>query len=127
DYSPEGAAAVDELNAAVLTEIAQLEPENSQDAITRDAMQERLTIERQLYATGVVGLNNIASPVQEIRATFDLMPNKTHQDWRNMATRLSHVTAAARGYTSRLASAVAAGHAPPLRQVDAGIVQSQDA
>src|SRR5690625_7551479 len=60
DYSPEGAAAVDELNAAVLTEIAQLEPENSQDAITRDAMQERLTIERQLYATGVVSLNNIA-------------------------------------------------------------------
>lgn len=127
DYSPEGAAAVDELNAAVLTEIAQLEPENSQDAITRDAMQERLTIERQLYATGVVSLNNIASPVQEIRATFDLMPNKTHQDWRNIARRLSQVKDALRGYRSRLASAVAAGHAPPIRQVDACIVQSQAA
>ncbi len=127
DYSPEGAAAVDELNAAVLMQIARLEPENSQDVITRDAMQERLTIERQLYATGVVGLNNIASPVQEIRATFDLMPNKSNHDWRNIARRLSQVKDALQGYSSRLTSAIAAGDAPPIRQVDACITQSQAA
>src|SRR5690625_3745976 len=56
-----------------------------------------------------------------------LMPNKTHQDWRNIARRLSQVKDALRGYRSRLASAVAAGHAPSIRQVDACIVQSQAA
>jgi len=127
DYSPEGAAAVDELNAAVLKKIARLEPENSQDTITRDALQERLSIERQLYATGVVGLNNIASPVQEIRETFDLMPNVTPQDWTHIARRLAKVKDALQGYSSRLSSAAAAGHAPSIRQVDACIDQSQTA
>src|SRR5690625_7059212 len=55
-----------------------------------------------------------------------LFPYTTLFRSRNIARRLSQVKDALRGYRSRLASAVAAGHAPPIRQVDACIVQSQD-
>ena len=87
DYSQEGANALDDLQAATLAKLDELQSENVQDEVTRDALVERLTVDRQLHATGVVELNNIASPVQDIRATFDLMPTDTVEDWHNIAAR----------------------------------------
>lgn len=127
DYSQDGADAADALNAEVLAQLAPLEAENFNDWVTRDALVERITIERQLHATGVVELNNIASPVQDIRATFDLMPRESTDDWKNIATRLGLVSASLSGYQQRLESAATNGHAPAVRQVDACIVQSQAA
>lgn len=127
DYSQDGADALDQLQARVLTELKGMEPENFQDTVTRDALIERLTVDRQLHATGVVELNNIASPVQDIRATFDLMPTQTHEDWRNIAARLSKVETALSGYRSRLDAAVTRGQVPAQRQVDACIFQAQAA
>ena len=127
DYSPDGAAALDALQADVLQRLAGLTPESDQDRVTQDALIERLTVDRELYATGVVPLNNIASPVQDIRATFDLMPTSTSEDWRNITARLTKVATALHGYRIRLDEAVAQGLAPAKRQVDACIVQAQAA
>src|SRR5690625_840600 len=125
DYSADGAAALDELQADVLSKLDDLAVENSQDQVTRDALTERLTVNRQLHATGVVELNNIASPVQDIRAVFDLMPTATPEDWRNIAVRLSKVQTALVGYRGRLAAAAKTGIVPARRQVDACIGQSK--
>ncbi|GAA4111274.1 DUF885 domain-containing protein [Enteractinococcus coprophilus] len=127
DYSPEGAAALDTLQADVLKRLDALAPQSDQDLVTQDALIERLTVDRDLYATGVVPLNNIASPVQDIRATFDLMPTTTSEDWRNIAARLTKVDTALHGYRIRLDEAVTKGLAPVQRQVDACIVQAQAA
>lgn len=127
DYSPEGAEAADALNADILARLSKLDVENANDQVTHDALVERLTVERQLHATGVVELNNIASPVQEIRSTFDLMPTESPGDWENIAARLKLVEPSLRGYQDRLGSAVQNGHAPAARQVDACIVQSRAA
>ena len=125
DYSQDGAEALDALNADVLTELAQLEAVAPSDQVTHDAMVERLTVERQLHATGVVELNNIASPVQDIRSTFDLMPTDSVQDWDSIASRLSLVAQSLGGYQRRLADAAHTGHVPALRQVDACILQAR--
>ena len=127
DYSADGAAALDELQANVLSKLDDLAVENSQDHVTRDALTERLTVNRQLHATGVVELNNIASPVQDIRAVFDLMPTATPEDWHNIAVRLSKVQTALVGYRGRLAAAAKTGIVPARRQVDACIGQSKAA
>lgn len=127
DYSPDGAAAHDELQTRALTQLEELQAVNAQDEVTRDAMIERLTVDRALYATGVVELNNIASPVQEIRATFDLMPTDTAEDWHNIAARLAQVETALAGYQIRLQTAVEQGLPPAQRQVDACIQQAQAA
>lgn len=127
DYSQDGATAADDLNADILAKLSGLNIENEQDQITHDALVERLTVERQLHATGVVELNNIASPVQEIRSTFDLMPTESIYDWENIAARLGRVATALDGYQSRLTSAAQSGHAPAMRQVEACVVQSKAA
>ena len=127
DYSPDGAAALDELQGRTLTQLHGLTAANAQDEVTRSAMIERLTVDRELYATGVVELNNIASPVQDIRSTFDLMPTDTAEDWGNIAARLTQVETALAGYQDRLEAAVKLGLPPAQRQVDACIRQSQAA
>src|SRR5699024_11477973 len=81
-------------------------------------------VDRGVQATGVVELNNIASPVQDIRATFDLMPTETTEDWQNIAARLSQVESALAGYRGRLELALSQGQAPAQRQVDACITQA---
>jgi len=127
DYSQDGADALDQLQAQTLVQLDGLTPQNPQDEVTRAALIERLTVDRQLHATGVVELNNIASPVQEIRATFDLMPTETEDDWRNIASRLNQVEAALDGYRGRLETAVADGQLPVQRQVETCITQSKAA
>lgn len=127
DYSQDGADAVDALNSEVLTKLASLEVENTNDQVTADALIERLTVDRQLHSTGVVELNNIASPVQEIRSTFDLMPTESTDDWENIAARLRGVNDSLKGYQQRLKTAPPAGNAPPIRQVDACIIQAKAA
>ncbi len=124
DYSPAGAEALDSVQAHTLERLNGLRPQSPQDQVTHDALVERLTVDRQLHATGVVPLNNIASPVQDIRATFDLMPTDTAVDWRNIAARLSKVGTALDGYRARLDAAIAQGLPPAQRQVDACISQA---
>lgn len=125
DYSQDSADALDAVQSATLQQLANLPVVTAQDAVTHAALQERLSLSRELHATGVVPLNNIASAVQDIRATFDLMPTQTPDDWANIAARLQAVDAALAGYRGRLQAAVIQGNPPAKRQVEACIVQSK--
>ncbi|HET8895670.1 MAG TPA: DUF885 domain-containing protein, partial [Protaetiibacter sp.] len=62
-------------------------------------------------------LNVIASPAQEIRESFDLMPTATEADWATIAERLGNLPGAVAGYIETLRDGIAEGVVPAKRQV----------
>ena len=119
DFSPAGIAGFAEAARGALAALEGLEPEDDVDAVTLDAMQERLGLQLLIHASGweYAELNNIASPAQDIRAIFDLMPTGTEQDWEHIAGRAHNVPAAISGYTESLRMAKDAGKVAAARQV----------
>jgi uncharacterized protein (DUF885 family) len=125
DFSPAGIAEFAEAARHTLEELEELEPEDDVDAVTLDAMRERLGLQLLIHASGweYADLNNIASPAQDIRAIFDLMPNETEQHWQHIAGRALNVPAAIAGYTESLRLARDAGRVAAARQVKIVIEQ----
>ncbi|MFP5313722.1 MAG: DUF885 domain-containing protein, partial [Actinomycetes bacterium] len=119
DFSPAGIAEFAEAARDALAALKGLEPEDDVDAVTLDAMRERLGLQLLIHASGweYAELNNIASPAQDIRAVFDLMPTETAQDWEHIAGRAQNVPAAISGYTESLRLARDAGKVAAARQV----------
>ncbi|GGH89775.1 DUF885 domain-containing protein [Arthrobacter liuii] len=119
DFSPAGIAEFAEAARDALVALEGLEPEDDVDAVTLDAMRERLGLQLLIHASGweYAELNNIASPAQDIRAIFDLMPTETEQDWEHIAGRAHNVPAAISGYTESLRVAKDAGKVAAARQV----------
>lgn len=126
DYSPTGQDAYAAAARETLAALEGLEPVDDVDAITLDAMRERLGLDLELHATGITELNNIACPAQEIRAIFDLMPNDTAEQWGHIAGRLANVGAALDGYIDSLRTSRDAGHVAAQRQVRIVIEQARD-
>ena len=126
DFSPAGhqefAAAAREALAA----LDGLEPVDDVDAVTLDAMRERLGLQLELHESGwgLGELNNIASPAQEIRAIFDLMPTDTAGQWDHIAGRAHNVPAALDGYIESLRAAKEDGKVASARQVKIVIEQT---
>lgn len=126
DYSPAGhrglAAAVRDTLAA----LDGLEPVDDVDAVTLDAMRERLGLQLEIHESGwdLAELNNIASPAQEIRAIFDLMPTETAAQWDHIAGRAHNIPAAVDGYIASLRSAQQDGKVAAARQVRIVIEQA---
>lgn len=125
DFSPAGIAGFAEAARDALAALEGLEPEDDVDAVTLDAMQERLGLQLLIHASGweYAELNNIASPAQDIRAIFDLMPTASEQDWEHIAGRAHNVPAAISGYTESLRMARDAGRVAAARQVRTVIEQ----
>ncbi|MDY6051795.1 MAG: DUF885 domain-containing protein [Rothia sp. (in: high G+C Gram-positive bacteria)] len=125
DYSPAGTQAEIDLARQTLAALDGVEPADETDRVTIDAMRERLGLKLEMHQAGLGGweLNNIASPVQSIRAVFDLMSRETAQDWAHIAGRLGKVAAAVRGYIQTLEAARATGRVAAVRQVDIVIEQ----
>lgn len=96
------------------------------DAVTLDAMRERLGLQLEIHESGwdEADLNNIASPAQDIRAIFDLMPTATGQDWEHIAGRALNVPGAVDGYIASLRQARGAGRVSARRQVSIVIEQA---
>jgi len=70
-------------------------------------------------------LNVIASPAQEIRETFDLMPTETAHDWEVIAERLGNLPGAIDGYIETLRKGIADGVVPAKRQAREVAVQAR--
>jgi len=126
DFSPAGIAEFAEVARKALADLEGLEPEDDVDAVTLDAMRERLGLQLLIHASGweYADLNNIASPAQDIRAIFDLMPTATEQDWEHIAGRAQNVPAAVEGYIESLRLARDAGRVAAARQVNIVIEQA---
>ncbi|WP_454044448.1 DUF885 domain-containing protein [Cellulosimicrobium sp. Marseille-Q8652] len=128
DLSPAGHEARAEADRAVLRELDGLEPVDDVDRVTLAAMRERVGLQLELHEAGetLASLNNIASPVQELRDVFDLMPTGTVEAWENVAARLNGLPSAVDGYMASLAEAASRGDVAAIRQVRIGVQQSRE-
>jgi len=126
DYSPAGIAVFADEARKALAALDGLAPEDDVDAVTLDAMRERLGLQLEIHGSGwdEAELNNIASPAQDIRAIFDLMPTETAEQWEHIADRALNVPGAVRGYIESLRRARDVGQVAAARQVSIVIEQT---
>lgn len=119
DYSPAGAARMLEAARATLSALEAAEPVDDVDTVTQADLAGDLRLQIELAEAGahLRDVNVIASPAQEIRSTFDLMPTDTVDDWAVIATRLGAVPAAIEGYIQTLREGISRGIVPARRQV----------
>lgn len=119
DYSPAGHAARAELAARALADIAAAEPADAGERVAKAVFTERVGLDVEIHEAGLdlAALNVIASPVQDLRMVFDLMPMDTAGQWGNIAARLRKVPAALAGMRASLLAAADDGHVSALRQV----------
>ena len=128
DYSPAGHDAGAALTRETLRKLDEVDIQDDIDKVTLASMKERLGLELELHdaGEGLASLNVIASPLQNMRQIFDMMPQETPEQWANIASRLSKLPKAMDGYLESLKAGVALGLAPAIRQVDEGIKQATE-
>jgi uncharacterized protein (DUF885 family) len=119
DFTPAGHAAHADLLRRTIAAVETTDPVDRRDEVARGAMLERLGAELARHDAGwaQADLNTIDSPLQQFRATFDLMPTGTEADWTTIARRLEALPAALEGYTAGLDAAADAGQVAAARQV----------
>lgn len=128
DMSVEGLNQRAELDARFLADLPQISLEDKVDEVTRDALEDRLTISQLLHEgkEDFAELNNLASPLQSVTSAFSLMPTQTAEDWEAIIGRMRAVPRALEQYTQSLAYAADAGVVAARRQVEIGIKQSRN-
>lgn len=128
DFSPAGWQAQADAARAVLDELDRVDPVDDVDRVTIAAMRERIGLELELFDAGeLLGmLNNIASPVQELRDIFDVMPTSTPEHWENVAARLVALPGAADGVVASLRLAASRGRVAAVRQVRECLSQAEE-
>jgi uncharacterized protein (DUF885 family) len=119
DMSPDGYAALTDLDRRTLAALATGEPETERERVAKEAMQERLTLARARYEAGDVTsqLNVISSALHGVRSVFDLMPLSGEPAASNIAARLAQVPRAVAQIRQTLNTAADAGHIAPRQQI----------
>lgn len=119
DYSPEGAERYAEAARRTLAELDAATPVDEVDTVTKADLSRELRLDLELHEAqaSLRDLNVIASPAQDIRSVFDLMPTDTVEDWEVVARRLQALPAAIDGYIASLRAGITAGTVPARRQV----------
>ncbi|WP_210481397.1 DUF885 domain-containing protein [Naasia sp. SYSU D00948] len=119
DYSPEGRERVLEAGRRVAERLRAAVPADPVDEVTRTDLLRELDLAAEKHAAGfpLRDLNVIASPAQDIRDIFDLMPTASEAAWTHIATRLANVPEALHGYTQTLRRGIEQGVVPAVRQV----------
>lgn len=119
DFSPAGHERSIAATRSTLAALRAATPVDDVDRITvADLGSElELALERHEAGLHLRDLNVIASPAQEIREVFDLMPTDGTEEWERIATRLGAVSGAIDGYVETLREGAARGIVPAVRQV----------
>ena len=119
DLSPAGHEALVEAQRRVVERLNTADPVDDVDRVTKaDLLSELgLALESSEARLQLRDLNVIASPSQELREAFDLMPTASTSDWSTIAERLGNVPAGVDGYIETLRAGIAAGVVPARRQV----------
>ncbi|MDO4901648.1 DUF885 domain-containing protein [Actinomyces sp.] len=126
-YSPEALAALTDLDRRTLAELEQVTPVDAVDRVTVAAMRERLgvSIESADAGEALRRLDNIDSPIQNLRDLFDNLPTATEADWADFAACLRDVPRALEEYAGSLRLAASRGDVAARRQVEACIGQAR--
>ncbi|HWM35212.1 MAG TPA: DUF885 domain-containing protein [Pseudolysinimonas sp.] len=119
DTSPAGHDALAAAGRAVIAKLEQADPVDDIDRVTKTDLLSELTLEQEAHEARLHlrDLNVIASPAQELREVFDLMPTATADDWGTIAERLANIPGGVNGYIETLRAGIAAGVTPARRQV----------
>ena len=123
---PSGWQDIGALFKRTLSAIEALPPsDRHREQLGRRVLKDHLSgrVERIEHGHPLQDLNNIASPVQGFRETFDLMPKASADDWELIASRLSSLHGAVDGYIESLSEGRRRGLAAARRQVEACIEQ----
>ncbi|WP_438855550.1 DUF885 domain-containing protein [Agromyces sp. M3QZ16-3] len=127
DFSPDGHEARVAAARATRAALQAAGPVDDVDRITVADLGGELGLDLEADAAGLHlrDLNVIASPAQEIREVFDLMPTAAEEDWARISTRLGAVAGALDGYVQTLRLGIERGIVPAARQVHEVAVQAQ--
>lgn len=119
DLSPAGHDRLADATRALVAELEQAVPQDAVDEVTRTDLlaESRLALEAHDARLHLRDVNVIASPAQEIRDAFDLMPTASEADWATIAERLGNLPGAIDGYLDTLRAGIAEGVVPARRQV----------
>ena len=119
DYSPDGHARYVQAATETITALDAAPIIDAIDEVTRTDLRSTLALDLESSAAQLHlrDLNVIASPAQEIREVFDLMPTGTVADWSNISARLQAVPDAVNGYIGTLRVGIERGVTPARRQV----------
>jgi uncharacterized protein (DUF885 family) len=118
ELSPEGYAALAELDRRTLAQLDAVTPVDENDRVAQESMQERLGLAVELYDAGAVTseLSVIVGALHSVRSVFDLMPTETEQDAAHIAARLAAVPTALAQSKTTLLEAAAHGHVAARHQ-----------
>jgi len=127
DFSPAGHDALADAARAVIAELSPVAPNDDVDAVTKDDLLSTLHLELEKYDLNfhLRDVNVLASPVQTIRETYDIMPTDTEGDWANVSSRLNSAPVAIDQYIETLRLGIERGVVPARRQVLEVILQSR--
>jgi uncharacterized protein (DUF885 family) len=119
DLSVDGFGERAELDRATLTAVSSLTAQTPSDKVAQLAMIERLGLAVEAHDAGddTRQLDVIASYVQGVRQSFDLMPTQGEEALGNIARRMAAVPEAYRQLSRTLLSSARDGRAPAERQV----------
>lgn len=118
DLSPVGREAERELLTRIRTKLDPLEPADEIDWVTKADLLRELDLGLDFLDARASqrDLNNLASPSQNIRMSFDMLPKGSAEDWEVVAGRLANVPAAIDGYIETLREGIEEGNTPARRQ-----------
>jgi uncharacterized protein (DUF885 family) len=127
DTSPAGHEALAAAGEAVIAKLEKAEPVDHIDRVTKTDLLSELRLEQESHAANLHlrDLNVIASPAQELREVFDLMPTASADDWGVIAERLGNIPGGVSGYIETLRAGIAAGVVPARRQVVEVAIQAR--
>lgn len=119
DYSPAGHDAYIEAASRTLGALRSATAVDAVDRVTQTDLSAELELDIASSEAGLQyrDLNVIASPAQELRDVYDLMPTATVEDWSTIRARLSALPEAVDGYIATLREGIARGITPARRQV----------
>lgn len=119
DYSPAGHERAEEAAHRVLVQLDAATPVDDVDVVTLADLRRELLLsgERSAARLELRNLNVIASPAQDLREIFDLMPTDSEENWVHIAERLHNLPAALDGYVQTLREGIRSGITPAKRQV----------
>jgi uncharacterized protein (DUF885 family) len=119
DLSPDGFAALADLDRRTLAALAAQTPATETERVAKEAMQERLGLALERFEAGDMtsDVNVISSPLHGVRSSFDLMATEGEQAAANVKDRLGAVPAALEQWQRSLLHAAQQGHVAPARQI----------
>lgn len=135
DYSPEYWGAIADRTREMIADLDALDDSTDEsddeddfdhvDYVTAAVLRDRLVLDLDLHHHGedLRLLNNIASPVQDIRDTLSQMPQDTPEQIDAIRSRLDKVPHALEGYKKSLLEAASHGHVAATRQINEVIGQ----